>query len=109
MRCGECKYTDGLVYTSNPPKVKCTITGEFHHNTDECNCEFSRLLYDKRSGMVEKGFDAINSLEALQERIENDFKYVDIKRVYNALLDVINEGIISDKLNEVIKYLEEFI
>lgn len=36
--CGGCKYTDGLCYTSNPPKVKCTITGDFHYYDDECNC-----------------------------------------------------------------------
>lgn len=37
MRCGNCDKTDGLCYTSNPPKVKCTITGEFHEYGDECD------------------------------------------------------------------------
>ena len=37
--CGGCPYTDGMVYTSLPPKVKCTITGEFHYYEDSCNCE----------------------------------------------------------------------
>lgn len=37
--CGACKYTDGICYTSNPPKVKCTITGDFHYYDDECDCE----------------------------------------------------------------------
>jgi hypothetical protein len=59
--------------------------------------------------MAEKGAEADSSLEALKEQLEGSVKRVDIKRVYNALLDVVNEGIVSDKLNEVIKYLEEFI
>ena len=109
MRCGKCMYTEGMVYLSNPTKLKCTITGELHYNDFECNCESSRLLYDKRSGMAEKGTEAINSLEALRDRIEQGAKRVDIKRVYNALLEVTNEGVVSGKLNEVIQYLEEFI
>lgn len=28
--CGECNYTDGVVYTSLPPQVKCTITNKYH-------------------------------------------------------------------------------
>lgn len=41
-RCGGCVLTDGIVYTSNPPKVKCVITGKFHHQTDLCDCEEQR-------------------------------------------------------------------
>lgn len=36
--CCTCRYTDDVCYTSNPPKVKCTITGDFHRYDDECNC-----------------------------------------------------------------------
>lgn len=37
MYCGNCTKTDGLCYTSNPPKVKCTVTGKFHEYGDECD------------------------------------------------------------------------
>ena len=37
MKCGNCDKTDGLCYTSDPPKVKCTITGEYHGYDDECD------------------------------------------------------------------------
>lgn len=47
MTCGFCPFNDGMCYTSNPPKRKCTITGEFHFYDDECNCEYSRLLKEK--------------------------------------------------------------
>lgn len=47
MQCGMCPFTDGMCYTSNPPKRKCTITNEFHYYDDECNCEHIRLLKEK--------------------------------------------------------------
>lgn len=37
MSCGNCDKTDGLCYTSNPPKVRCTVTGEYRLYDDECN------------------------------------------------------------------------
>ena len=37
MKCGECKKTDGLVYTSYPPKIRCRLTGNFHFMNDECD------------------------------------------------------------------------
>mgnify|MGYP006927030270 CR=1 FL=1 len=39
MRCGDCDKTDGLCYASLPPKVKCTVTGEYHLYDDECSIE----------------------------------------------------------------------
>jgi hypothetical protein len=109
MICGVCKYTDRLVYTSNPTQVKCAITGEFHYNDDVCDCEFSRLLYDKRSNMVDKGTEAVNSLEALREKIQHGLKTVDVEYLYNTLNEVTAEGITSEKLQEAIAYLEEFM
>lgn len=38
-RCGSCDKTDGMCYTSNPPQVKCTITGRFHFYDDICDCD----------------------------------------------------------------------
>lgn len=38
MNCGSCPHTDNLVYTSNPPQVKCGITGKFHYYDNECDC-----------------------------------------------------------------------
>lgn len=37
MRCKECNKTDGLVYTSYPPKVRCRLTGNFHFMNDKCD------------------------------------------------------------------------
>ena len=38
--CGNCEHNDGVLYTSNPPKVKCTITNEYHYNNDICTLDF---------------------------------------------------------------------
>ena len=94
---------------ADPESVKCTITGKLRDSEDECDCNFSRKLYDKRTNMEANGNDAVGAIESLKDHIEHGYKKVDVKYVYNALLDVVNEGIISDKLNEVITYLEEFI
>lgn len=67
MTCGMCPFTDGMCYTSNPPKRKCTITGEFHLYDDECNCEHLRLLKEKeKSGesLIERPSDSAISLNA---------------------------------------------
>lgn len=41
--CGQCNKTDGMCYTSNPPKVKCTVIGEFHLYDDKCNIKSPRI------------------------------------------------------------------
>lgn len=47
MNCAYCKYNDGMVYTSIPPKYKCTITNEFHLGLDDCNVEFAPVKHGR--------------------------------------------------------------
>lgn len=56
MNCGSCPFTDGMCYTSNPPKRKCIITGQYHDYDDECDCEPSRLIKEKEQ---QRAIDAI--------------------------------------------------
>ena len=35
--CAFCEKTDGMCYTSNPPKRKCIITGKFHEYDHICD------------------------------------------------------------------------
>ena len=37
--CGNCYYNDGCVYTSNPPKYRCTFTGDFHFGNEPCKVD----------------------------------------------------------------------
>lgn len=34
--CGNCDYTDGLIYTASNPQVKCSITGGFYSPDESC-------------------------------------------------------------------------
>lgn len=36
MICGSCQLTDGNIYVSDPERVLCTVTGEYHLRTDIC-------------------------------------------------------------------------
>lgn len=47
MNCAYCKHTDGVVYTSLPPKYKCAITGEYHLALDDCNVEFAPVKHGR--------------------------------------------------------------
>lgn len=40
MNCGFCKYNDGYIYTSMPPKYRCTITGEYNFGEHKCDVDF---------------------------------------------------------------------
>lgn len=44
MKCANCEYNDGMVYTSLPPKYRCTITNEFHFGDDNCNVDFAPVI-----------------------------------------------------------------
>ena len=35
--CNTCNKTDGIIYTSNPPKCKCLITNKFHFLYYNCD------------------------------------------------------------------------
>lgn len=37
--CGTCHDTDGLVYLSDPSKVKCALTGCYHLFDDVCDVD----------------------------------------------------------------------
>lgn len=47
MICAYCVYNDGAVYTSIPPKYKCTITNEFHFGLDNCDVEFAPVKHGR--------------------------------------------------------------
>ena len=63
MTCGSCPHTDGLCYTSLPPKVRCNITGEYHYYGDECNCKDN--LAAGKAEEIEKLKELLNKPGAL--------------------------------------------
>ena len=44
--CANCQHNDGLVYTSFPPKYRCTITNNFHFGYEFC--ELTQNKDDKK-------------------------------------------------------------
>ena len=47
MNCAYCKYNDQMVYTSDPPKYRCAVTGEYHLALDDCNVEFEPVKHGR--------------------------------------------------------------
>lgn len=45
MICGNCDKTDGMVYTSMPPKMRCGISKRFHERGDECEFEWKPIIH----------------------------------------------------------------
>lgn len=44
--CSNCEHNDGMIYTSNPPKWKCTFTNEWHTADYYCpNYSLQTLKY----------------------------------------------------------------
>lgn len=72
MNCGSCLLTDGCCYASMPPKVKCTITNEYHLYGDECNCDEARISKEAELEQFKEKFidqpicaETLNSINTL--------------------------------------------
>lgn len=68
MCCGNCNNTDGMYCYSNPPKVKCIITGEYHYYNDKCNC--TKKIENKE----DKSNDNKMTIDKLIEICEREYK-----------------------------------
>ena len=62
-QCGYCDYIDGYVYTSLPPQVKCTITGEFHGYADLCTVEVEPVKRGKWEKVGDNSYKCSNCSE----------------------------------------------
>lgn len=45
--CGGCEFTDGMIYPTYPPKLKCTFTNEFHDGNYVCPFKFAPVIEGK--------------------------------------------------------------
>lgn len=45
--CGGCEFTDGMIYASYPPKLKCIFTNEFHDGSHVCPFKFAPVIEGK--------------------------------------------------------------
>lgn len=44
--CRYCPFNDGMIYTSYPPKYRCTITNEYHFGDETCNVNVPKMIND---------------------------------------------------------------
>ena len=45
--CSNCEHTDGLYYTSYPPKRKCTIDNNYYECNHQCHIKFVPVIEGK--------------------------------------------------------------
>jgi len=70
--CNSCEYTDNLMYTSLPPQVKCTITGEFHYLSEKCNVKFEPVRLGRWEDTYNDGNWHCSECGAIVEKDEQD-------------------------------------
>ena len=76
--CAFCEKTDGLCYTSNPPKRKCTITGQFHEYDHICDVtqtnadRFRAMSDDEQQKCVRRFWEIEDFADWLKQPAEVD-------------------------------------
>lgn len=45
MRCANCCFTDGLCYTSYPPKYRCTFDNNFYNGFHACHLDLAPVVH----------------------------------------------------------------
>lgn len=85
-KCGNCDKTDGLCYTSNPPKVKCTVSGKFHYYDDDC--DIKTITIDKE---VSKGRIGVACIVCGETVLLNEHEVLALKHRHNVDVKVCDE------------------
>lgn len=42
--CQNCRFNDGMAYTSNPVKYKCTFDGEYYEGMHPCHLDLAPVV-----------------------------------------------------------------
>lgn len=91
MNCANCEHNDGMVYTSFPPKYRCTITNEFHFGDDDCNVEFAPMEKKMTDKEALKVFSEISNFCNSWSWNSQTFANA-IERARNALIESVKNG-----------------
>jgi len=92
--CGGCDKTDGVCYTSNPPKVKCTVTGNFHFYGDTCDCMSYQIADIPTFPNSQVMYQESNQCEICGDNTEDTYHHLCkrcIKKLFKLLY--VNDGI----------------
>lgn len=80
MTCGLCNKTDGMCYTSDPPQVRCTITGNYHLYNDNCDIVGAMNMVDRKDLLNKlRGFKHTESCIVAADLIEELQRELDQK------------------------------
>lgn len=52
--CQNCRFNDGMAYTSNPVKYKCTFDGNFYEGLHPCHLDLAPVIRCKECKLWEK-------------------------------------------------------
>lgn len=102
MICGNCNKSGNMCYLSNPPKIRCTVTNEFHYLDDECNiatsttntgdsAEHNKEENNTKSQTMNDG--AYIELFAVKNGVRYNAKIIDLKDVSLKLTNSLMNGI----------------
>lgn len=108
MKCKECSYGNTVegVGPEHDGNIVCTLTKEEHAPFFDCNCERVRVRRDNEARLLAEKDAAIIALNELKDRLSH--LSPDIEYVYS-VLHQIREEVESDKLEDLISYLEAFL
>jgi hypothetical protein len=108
MKCEACNYGELIegVGPEHDGNIKCKLTNEEHAPFFDCNCEHTRIRRDKEARLLNDKKAAEEALAALKATIIKP--HPDIEYVYS-VLHQIREEVESNKLEELIRYLEAFL
>ncbi len=84
--CGNCHFTDGMIYMSNPPKVKCDFTGEYRDRNDLCSVELKPVVHGRWEWSREDGttgWDYYRCFNCKKERREDEIDATDENFCFN--------------------------
>lgn len=96
INCANCPLNDGMVYTSLPPKFRCTATGEY--NLGEHICGRVKIFYDENMKSISDltkpiplNYDIIDEMPLASSR-NSEYQiyggYLDNKELTNLICDI---------------------
>jgi hypothetical protein len=107
MICGNCSFSSSVPGTG---MLKCALTEEIRFAADECNCEDRRVMKYREVEVATNRENTLKDLSDLRDRLlgNNGSARPDIRYVYDTLQEIALETP-SDKLAELVKYMEAFL
>jgi hypothetical protein len=103
MKCEVCNYKEVI---DGIDLIKCVLTKEEHEQSFDCNCDYIRVRRDNETRLLNEQAAAVEVMAKLKDRLS--VPRPNLEYVYRALHEI-REEVDSNKLEELIQYLEGFL